>query len=390
MALVLAGCHLAPRLVGSASAERQEVALPTRGLPPILLGSDGETYHLELAGDEEMVVSFPIPSRFAGAPSDFERIGGRSYLYDGALLALFRTLQGDERGAARVLGALQALQLEDGAWGFSLDWEEGSYDSGYVRTGTVAWIVYAFARFEARFGETRFAATARRGGLWLLEQREETTGLVLVGRGVWTPQGLAPAPSQLVVTEHQIDAYFAWAALAALAPEGPWAAAASALADRILAMLWIEEEGRFAQGKNEAGLDRGSAVDAAGAWGALFLLAIGEEAKARRALSWVDLHHGLEETGYRPYASGPELAFVEAAAAVALAWHRLEPEGERARTELEALRALRARYGLPLPYSDRWEEDFPMAPAAAPTLWYWFAEAEMTGRSETFLWRERT
>src|SRR5690606_19526668 len=142
---------------------------------------------------------------------------------------------------------------------------------------------------------------------------------------------------------------------------------------RTLEALWMEEQGRFAQGIAEGVLDEGSALDAAGAWGALLLLACGERERAERALRWVDEAHALppaSAAGYRPYATGPEVGVVEGAVGVALAWHRLAPASPRARDERRSLAALLERYGLPLPYGTGWAEEFPKTPAAGPTLWF--------------------
>ncbi len=345
----------------------------------------------------ELVSSYPDPSRFEGGPTGFALLGGRSFLYDDALLALDRIRIGDREGAVRVLAALAALQLPDGAWGFSVGIDDGFYDAGLVRSGNVAFVIYAFARYAARFGgedEPWIPAAALRGGSWLLEQRDDATGLLRAGRGRWTPGGArleSTAAVDFAATEHQIDAFFALASLARIDPDGPWSRSALALEASVHRFLWLEGEGRFAQGWRDGAPDRQSALDSSGSWGALFLLACGERAKARRALAWIDEVHaatGPGWSGYKPYASGPVTWFVEASAAIPLARHRLEPGEPRAASGLSRLAALGRSRGWPLVYSTSWEPDFPLAPAAAPTLWFLLVHDEVREAEAPFLWTE--
>jgi len=339
----------------------------------------------------EAVESWPGAAAIAGAPPAFRRLAGRSFVYDDALLALERTARGDAAGAAQVLATLAALQLGDGAWGFAFSLDEPFYDAGYVRAGTVAFAVYAFARYAERFGDHRFRAYAGRGADWLLAQRDPATGLVRAGRGRWLDRGAtfeAGYRADFFATEHQIDAFFALAALGRVDPGGPWAAGAAALERAILDRLWDDEAGRFLQGRGADGSpDPTSALDAAGAWGALFHLASGRRVEALRALDHVERHHRrgdrlLPRIG--PDGAGPDTHFVEGAIGRALAWQRIDPA--RGAAALEAIASFACATGLPLLYADRWEEDFPRAPAAAPTLWFLLASREIAEGAPPFLW----
>lgn len=338
----------------------------------------------------DAVVSWPDPGRFPEA-RDASRLRGRSYLYDDALLALDRIRRGDQEGAARTLRLLAALQRPDGAWGFSLGLDDGFYDAGYVRAGTVAFCVYAFAKYALAFDDHRFRASAGRGADWLLASREPATGLILAGLGRWDREGRVFSPAYVAdfaATEHQIDAFFALAALGEVDPGGPWSAEAVALAGVIVERLWDEEEGRFVQGLSPRGPDRGSALDAAGTWGALFHLAVGRPDRSLRCLRWVESHHATP-SGLKPWGDGPDLWFVEGSVAHALAWYRLAPKLALGRESLGRVRALACAEGLPLLYANRWAVDFPMAPAAAPTLWFLLAADELEAGGAPFLWSER-
>lgn len=138
----------------------------------------------------EAVVSYPDPLRHRGAPDGFERMKGRSYLYDNALYALLRTAEGRQSSARAVLDTLVALQRSDGAWGFSFMIEGGGfYNAGYVRSGAVAWVVYAMARYELRFSDDRYRSAMRRAGAWLSGRIDRPHGLIRGGLGRWVDDG---------------------------------------------------------------------------------------------------------------------------------------------------------------------------------------------------------
>jgi len=87
------------------------------------------------------VVSYPEPRRYGGGPTSFERMAGRSFVYDNALYVLLRSFEGQEVAARQVLQTIAALQRPDGAWGFSFNIRgDGFYNVDYVRTGAVAWV----------------------------------------------------------------------------------------------------------------------------------------------------------------------------------------------------------------------------------------------------------
>ncbi|WP_050726085.1 hypothetical protein [Vulgatibacter incomptus] len=376
-------------------------SLPLRPFDTTLVydaeGNERQLVWPDGAPSGELVLGFPDPLRFEGAPPGFERMAGRSFLYDDALLAIARVGADDRPGASRVLAALAALQLPDGAWGFSVDGSDGFYDSGYVRSGVVAFVVYAFAKYAARYAdesEPWVREAALSGGRWLLAQRDPWSGLIRAGKGWWGQNGSSFSALHIAdyaATEHQIDAFFACAALASIDPAGPWSDAATELRERAVRYLWLPDAGRFALGLNSGAIDPASALDASGSWGALFLLACGQVDDAARALEWVERMHrigGPDWRGYRPYLEGPEVWFVEGSAAIALASHRLAPGAPGALEDLARLDALARSHGFPLVYSTAWAPNFPLTPAAAPTLWYLLIRAELESAKAPFFWSE--
>jgi hypothetical protein len=365
------------------------------------VGKRGEAVPVPMAApaaSAKVVLSYPDPERHAGGEAAFTRLHNRSFAYDNAL-AVFWLLTSDRPGLARdVLHSLVALQRADGAWGFGFAAQgDGFVNASYVRAGTVAWVVYAFAVYQTVTGDTQFAPSLRRGVRWLLAQRRPPHGLIEAGRGRWVTAAVYDPDwiAAFAATEHQIDAWFAlravevaepyWSVLHGVAQER------RALAEAMKRVLWLPDERRFAQGADANGLDRGSALDAAGTWGALWWLALGDDTRALQALRYAEIVHAHKERGWqglRPYLTEPPATwFVEGSVAAALANLRLKRTGE-ATAQLVQLAQLACAAGPGLVYALDWYDDFPFSPAAGPTLWYLLTSAEAQTGESGLLWRE--
>jgi hypothetical protein len=349
-------------------------ATVTRDAPPRAIGR-----RLDVRGGRARaaVVSFP---RAHG------RIAGRSYVYDDALLLLWLAWTGDETRARAIAETLRSLQNADGSWGFSFSTTGDFYNADYVRAGTVAWAVHALAYFGRRYADADALATATRGARFLESLRVAgpslRAGLLEAGRGRWSPDERVFDPSfraTTSVTEHQLDACMALATL-----RDPSAAACAA---RTREVLWIDGEGRFAVAAGGGGVDTSRALDAAGGWGALFLLACGAPDLAGRAFAYTRDAFAVEDDGvfgFQPYLDpvdgplpvGRTPIFVEGSLGMALAAHRLGDD-EMARRTLDAAAELSCRRGPGLVYSSSEARNFPVEVAAAPTLWFLFVEREL-------------
>jgi hypothetical protein len=345
-------------------------------------GTGGRRLQFPPGAHPRAVLSFPHAD-----PTDPLR--HRSFLYDDALALLWLTVTGSEVEARDLAAALVGLQNEDGSWGFSLSLEDGFYDASYVRNGAVAWVAYALAYYARRFPDSRAGEAAARAGKALLALRRSgvpsAVGLVEGGRGRYSPDERSFFPGfrlRAAITEHQLDAHMA---LALVDP-----AQADALAERILGVLWLQDQGRFAVSADDAGPDPARALDAAGGWGALWLLGHGDRQRAVRSLEYTAhafATRGADVAGFRPYldpidgprsAMQPDLVFVEGTLGVGLAAHRLGME-EVARTALEAAVRLSCRFGPGVPYANREAHGFPTRPAVASTVWFLFLDQEMNG-----------
>ncbi len=288
----------------------------------------------------------------------------RVFVYDLAVATCALVLAGKHEEAKGLLLTLESVQLPDGALPFSFNTQDTFMNYSYIRTGTVAWAGYAAVLYERETGDPSFRPFASHIADWLLLQIVPGTsdtdcraGLPLGGYGQWMPNysSIAKGRREWACTEHSIDAYFFLRLYAETAPDNGGACdryrdAADRIKNALTKTLWTETEegsGRFHQGVSKQGLDRGQALDCVG-WGALFLLAIGEESKARAALCYADAVFATtfipggrpyvgRVRGYRPYVGKsegvdwddyPDVVWSEGSLGVALAYLRL---GDRQR-----------------------------------------------------------
>jgi hypothetical protein len=214
------------------------------------------------------------------------------------------------------LGQLQP----DGSLSFSYDIYNGLPDQVYIRTGSMAWVAYAYAVYmEVTADPTpAFALERILNFLFSLESSDADlrNGLLKGGYGRYLDPGYhyEPGLRQWVSTEHNIDACYALkraaralpTAATELAKRGLITAAqasslfatasmastkAESIQTKILANLYVapgSDPGHFAQGVNADGtLDTAIALDAAGAWAAIFCHDAGDDAKATECLKYV-------------------------------------------------------------------------------------------------------
>jgi len=183
-----------------------------------------------------------------------------SHTYDQALALIVFAHRRMWVRANALVGALSRTQNTDGSWFQSHNCSTMDATTNNKWAGDIAWASYALSRYLALGGTHPQAATIRnRAADWLRRQINQANGC-LFGDS----------------TEGNIDAWWSLHS-AGLA----YAGAANQLKACLLRYYWDEELGRFKGGRNgwQPYLDNQT-------WGAAFLRAIGEQEKARRALSY--------------------------------------------------------------------------------------------------------
>ncbi|HEY8584268.1 MAG TPA: hypothetical protein VIL49_15030 [Capillimicrobium sp.] len=291
-----------------------------------------------------------------GAERDGGRTEWRSWLYDDAVAALAFTYGGQPAAARKILERLAALQAADGSFGFAFDAWRGLEVSGLRRTGAVAWAGYAALEYGRVTGDHTFDGLAIALGDWVLG-RQLPSGSVDGGPDVgW------------VSTEHNVDAYFLLRDLGQLTGEARFGDGAEDIKASLLANHWNPVQERFNQGIG----DDGHALDL-GSWGGLFLLAIGETAKARRSDDYADLFRVTDgaHAGHRPYFHVAHTVWAEGSWGAILLRQRL---GEDVSADLAAMDALQQADG-GFPQVTTALPDMPSWAAVAGTGWAVIAEA---------------
>ena len=230
------------------------------------------------------------------APAAYQpgyRIEQRSWIYDDALAALAFVQDGEPQRAAAILERLRGWQAADGSLPFSLDVYVGQVAENYRRSGALAWVGTAAVEYERATGDAQFRPLATGIanfllGLQVKEPDDPRYGSVLGGVGWYDVNYVFhDEPVAWASTEHNIDAYFLLRDLSLLAGSDRYGEAAILVRQSLLTNHWNPTEGRFNQGVSPVGPDTAKALDL-GSWGGLFLLAVGEKAKAESSLEFVE------------------------------------------------------------------------------------------------------
>jgi hypothetical protein len=286
-------------------------------------------------GRRRLLLSYRVPQ----TDPAYRFTYGRSFVYDDALGAIALTMLGRYREAEFLLNALRHLVRSDGSLWFAYNTQNGWPSAGdtggaIVRTGSVAWVGYAFAYYvgiRARENPDfpahdplaqEYLQAARSIASFLLacqvtDPADARYGLLTGGSGastvtlaeasgapseVYTPQKVA-----WVSMEHNIDAWFFLRDLARLAPDAGISAAAELIRTR-LSGLWSNRDGQFFQGiREDRRQDTALPLDGA-SWGALFLLAQGRRSQAGQCVESMQKRFSSEDgrlSGYRPYHAEP-------------------------------------------------------------------------------------
>jgi hypothetical protein len=199
-----------------------------------------------------------------------------------------------------------------GSLSFSYDTYNGQIDQAYIRSGAMAWVVYAYAVYMQTSQDYSSWPQLQSMINFLLTLQSAaadlTNGLFYLGYGKYIDPGYQFVPGLIasVSAEHQADLWFAFQRAAGVlgnaaikllktaqitpAQAASISATASA-AQTAAATIWTKlstqlyippgaDPGHFAQGAAGNTLDTSQALDASGTWSALLCHANGDDAKA--------------------------------------------------------------------------------------------------------------
>ncbi|MBM9467541.1 hypothetical protein [Nakamurella leprariae] len=330
-----------------------------------------------------------------------------THTYDQALALHAALLVGDEVTAARLTRGLAALQVQSGAQAGAFvsaapQWNPAGGQQ-HVRTGNTAVAVAALLAYVRDADATDpvrvTAVTAAEAGLsWLAAHRitaGTAAGLIAGGAGDVVGGTFSPdVPLGWVSTEHNLDAWQAFRAAAAVLDCTDCAATADGLAAGLRTQLWHVTEHRFRQGLTADGTpDDVDALDV-NAWGALFLQgtsatsgSAGPTAAAALAATAPFAVTDGAASGYLPFRAQPSMpspvaaVWVEGTCSVALAQSRTGDAAAASSTLAGVAGLQRADGSFPAATAEDPFTGYSPASSVAATSWFLLASAAGDPRS---------
>lgn len=213
----------------------------------------------------------------------------RSFSYDQAMCLIAAIEVGDRESAASLARGLLHFQTETGGevGGFYFSATQLAPDlpgEPQYRTGTHCFCTYALLKYHEAWPEDvgqDFVGAITAAVAWL-DRYLRADGLYGGGRGQsGNPAYLLP----FAATEHNVDAWHLWDLAYDVFGTSTYLAKRDNLRTAIMTNLWDTGLGRFRQGVGPAGEpDTADPLDCH-SWGAMFLVAIGELAKAQQIMT---------------------------------------------------------------------------------------------------------
>jgi len=374
---------VAEKFIQDANVRFNTVKLHDAGLPPMdmVLARKGKV-------SGTAVVSYP------GIRTG--HLAGMSFMQDDALALIWFASNGNREAARSLAKTLMSLQNSDGSFGYSFSTgSDGFYNMRYIKTGVVAWAAYALLYYGFSMDDSRAVDASAKAINFIKEMQNLESGgpeygLVRSGFGSWS-QGYSEFDPCYLEKEYMTTNQFVSDML--FKASGVTGVRAGLIEDGLMSRMWLDQEGRFAEGSFESGMDVRRSLNAAGAWGALWLVMTGNNPAALKsytysAAEFKNIHGPV--TGYKPFLDkfnglgGEDVTDVislEGTFAMGLAAFRL---GDRvaAQKALDLGSAMQCLAGPGMPYTSRDAGDLRASPSVSSTLWFLFLEREFSGKGK--------
>ena len=217
------------------------------------------------------------------------RVQKRVYAYDAALTSIALTLLGESETSEKILDKLGQRITPEGVVEFSYDVERGFLGRWYARTGSLAWVGYAFLYSGELFMPNKifsFLKTLQVNTANGFSKDDPRYGLILGGLGNFEGDSFQEGPVEWVSTRHNIEVYYflklfiqtlGASDFSTEEPNRMLKEVGSAIMER----CWINNPGRFVRGLDKEGIDEELALSDQ-VIGALFLISQGLENEALR------------------------------------------------------------------------------------------------------------
>ena len=277
-----------------------------------------------------LLISYKVPKD----SEVYRYVFSKASLYDNALAVIAFSMVGEYRLAERIIEASSRVLSPDNDLWFTFNTHNSwpnKHDHGgaIIRTGASAWLGYAITFYlKARLKDNPNLLQQDNEAMNHLKLAQSIADKILLRRitdpadpryGFFTggegrysyrwnkeinsvEEFFIPGSIQWASIEHNIDIYFLLRDLAVLTGKKKYTFPANILKQSIVKKSWNEETGQLNRGQRLDGADPAKALDCA-SWGAVFLLAAGEETKALTSLISTEnyLVRSNQHQGYKPY-----------------------------------------------------------------------------------------
>lgn len=206
-------------------------------------------------------------------------VNSRCWIYDAGLALLVFTHSGDYDICKEMQKRLRIEQNTDGSFNFSYDLYIGQLFQGYVRTGSIGWLVWGMCHYALETGDTQFLDIIAKAGNWLLSQQILTEsdpryGLLTGGYGSYeSDYTYIDEKITWCSVEHQCSSLQALEGCALLLGEAEYKQAAELIRQQLRRVCYDEVNKRFYQGIGPESVDEAWALDCT-TWAGMILLSI--------------------------------------------------------------------------------------------------------------------
>lgn len=229
-------------------------------------------------------------------------LNSRSWIYDVGLVLLVFTTSGDYDLCKEIMDRIKYEQNPNGSFNFSYDNYIGPLFEGYVRTGSVGWLVWGMTYYTITTGDKAYLRTIKTAGEWLLskiitDESDDRYGLLTGGYGSYDDNyEYQPTEIEWCSTEHQVSSLQALNGLFKLTGDVRYKNAANNVHYRLLKRLYDKKSYRFYQGMTKNGVDNAWALDCV-TWAGLSTLTDSNFNKfARNIINVTQSEYGVNDT----------------------------------------------------------------------------------------------
>ena len=258
-------------------------------------------------------------------------LNSRCFIYDAGLALIAFTISGDHDLCREMMNRLRTEQNEDGSFNFSYDNYIGQLFEGYVRTGSMGWLVHGMCYYTLKTGDTQYLDVIRKAGDWFLTRQvtnesDKRYGLLTGGYGSYNmgDYGYIEGEIEWCSTEHNCSSLQALFGLSQVLGDTKYRKAAELVKQALFKTLYDAENARFYQGVSTSGVDGAWAVDCC-TWAGKTLMSVFEAQYSRAVAASVDAvyvttdksivvssekehyntrYSGTTVSGVKPYAAG--------------------------------------------------------------------------------------